>query len=401
NNVFHNQPHLPPRGIHHHHSVIPIQRLNRFQSQGYVHTKHFSGNIADRHHHLAVNFFNLIYPNPPDFLNVSKWNGKHGLTTADEQRLRDNQCERDLQSETSATAQFRVNFNFTVQRHQVGANHIESHAASGQFGLAWRSGEAGLEQQIEQLFLSKRLGSIGIKKTDFHRNLADLFVINAPPIIFHFHKNVVAAMVCPDSYSTDITLALLVANVFPFNSVCHSVAHQMDQRVRNLLDDVVIEFCFSALQLEFCAFPGSFGGIAHRSRKTSVQIPNRHHARLRDFILQAMRQLGELVNIGINTPDKPPKLRQDFADVGGNFRQGPGENVEIIIPVHFELAELGMRLARQRSIAGEWNAVSGNEIVGRAHARHVNAAEFVLFLELADFFLHARTGKIQHVSQVL
>jgi len=41
-----------------------------------------------------------------------------------------------------------------------------------------------------------------------------------------------------------------------------------------------------------------------------------------------MRQLGELVNVGIHAADKSIELRQNFRDVGGYFRQRAGEDIE-------------------------------------------------------------------------
>ena len=86
------------------------------------------------------------------------------------------------------------------------------------------------------------------------------------------------------------------------------------------------------------------GGIAHRAREARIKIADRHHARLRDFILQTVRKLGELVDVAIHTTNKAIELREHFGDVGGNFGQRAREDVEIVIAIHLQFAELSERM---------------------------------------------------------
>ena len=80
----------------------------------------------------------------------------------------------------------------------------------------------------------------------------------------------------------------------------HGVANQMNQRVGNMLNDVVVEFGFGAFKQKFHGLPGGFGGIANGSGKPRVKIADRHHAGGSNFVLQVVREFCELVDIGID-----------------------------------------------------------------------------------------------------
>ena len=56
----------------------------------------------------------------------------------------------------------------------------------------------------------------------------------------------VAAMVGADCHVAHLALAGVIAIVAALQAVGHSVANQMDERVGNLLDNVVIEFSLRA-----------------------------------------------------------------------------------------------------------------------------------------------------------
>ena len=68
---------------------------------------------------------------------------------------------------------------------------------------------------------------------------------------------------------------------------------------------------------------------------------------MRDLILQAMRQLGELVDIAVDAAHEAIQLGEHFRDVGGNFRERAREDAEVVVAIHLQLAEL--RVASVRS----------------------------------------------------
>ena len=54
-----------------------------------------------------------------------------------------------------------------------------------------------------------------------------------------------------------------------------------------------------------------------------------------------MSELGEFVDVAFDATDVALQLRQDFVDVGGNFRHGAREDVEIVVAIHLQFAEIG------------------------------------------------------------
>ena len=87
-------------------------------------------------------------------------------------------------------------------------------------------------------------------------------------------------------------------------------------------------------------FFGGFGGVANGAREQGIESADGHHARGGDFVLEVVGELGELVDVAFDAIDVALELREDFVDVGGNFGHGAGEDVEIVVAIHFEFAEL-------------------------------------------------------------
>ena len=125
------------------------------------------------------------------------------------------------------------------------------------------------------------------------------------------------------------------------DAVRHGVAHQVYQRVADLLNDAVVQFRIAARQVHFDLFAGGFGRIAHRAGQPRIQRADRHHSRGRDLVLQAMRQLCEFVDVTLDAPHKAFELHQDFFHIGRYLRHRPRQYVEIVVAVHFEFAEIG------------------------------------------------------------
>src|ERR1700733_3047587 len=121
--------------------------------------------------------------------------------------------------------------------------------------------------------------------------------------------------------ASSLWLAGALAILHTFNSMCDGVSHQMNQRIRDLLDNIIVELCFSAFFNQFHWLAANFRGVARGSREARVQIADGHHARLREPVLQMMRKLGELVDVHANASDKSAELGNNFGNVRGNFSE--------------------------------------------------------------------------------
>ena len=77
----------------------------------------------------------------------------------------------------------------------------------------------------------------------------------------------------------------------------------MNQRIGDLLNDVVIQFRFAPAS-EVHVFIGRLSPRRVRCAKSRIEIADRHHARRGNFVLQVVRELGEFVDVGFYAADE-------------------------------------------------------------------------------------------------
>ena len=111
-----------------------------------------------------------------------------------------------------------------------------------------------------------------------------------------------------------------------------------------------------------------------------------------------VRELREFVDVALDTADERFQLRQHLIDVRGNLRHGPGEDVEVVVTVHLELAELFEEAFFTGSGAGQKPLPLGIH-PGRADLR-ADAVELVLFLKFVDLAVQALLRKTECVDQL-
>src|SRR5205807_4413911 len=221
--LFDYDANLPPGHVHDHHAEEPIDRLDRFKPQDSVEPHDFGDNVANFCKLFAADLFDLVGLQAANLLHESQRHCEHVFATADEERLRDDEGQRHFQSKARAPALFGVHLDLAIQLHHVRTHYVEAHTASGQFALAGSSREAGMEKEVQQVLLAQIGRSIGADETVFDCRLADLFVIDAPAIVFNFYINVVAAMISAHGYVSMVALARLVTYLFPFDAMGHVI----------------------------------------------------------------------------------------------------------------------------------------------------------------------------------
>src|SRR5439155_19154830 len=102
-------------------------------------------------------------------------------------------------------------------------------------------------------------------------SLLDAFVVNASAVVFDFDVDMVAAMISAQGDATGLGLAREGAALRKFDAMRDGVANEMDERVGNLLNDVVVEFGLAAEEVEFHEFGGGAGGGANGGGKARVK----------------------------------------------------------------------------------------------------------------------------------
>ena len=111
-------------------------------------------------------------------------------------------------------------------------------------------------------------------------------------------------------------------------------------------------------------------------------------------------EFGEFVDVTFDAADEARELGEYFVDVGGDFRHGTGQNVEVVVAVHFEFAELGPDGRVTRGDAGEHLRRGIRVPRGAGHAGRADTVEFVFFLKFADFALEAFFREAQSLDEL-
>ena len=208
-----------------------------------------------------------------------------------------------------------LDLDFAIQGIQIGAHHVETDAAAGQFGLDGRGRESRMEEHFAHVAFGEAIGG-------FHRNQAALDgallhapVVDPAAVVLDFNVDVVAAVIRAQHDFSRGRLSRGGTIVAVLDSVRDGVTDEMSERIRNLLNDVVVEFGFASREFEFDFLVGRFGSVPHGARQARIQRPDGHHARGGDLILQVMRKFAELVNVTLDAPDESPELREHFVHV--------------------------------------------------------------------------------------
>ena len=141
-------------------------------------------------------------------------------------------------------------------------------------------------------------------------------------------------------------LAGALTRVAILDAVRDCVADEVNQRIGDVLNNIVVEFGVRAFEGQLDRLASGFGGVAHRARKAGIEISDRHHARGGDFVLQVVSELGEFVDVRIHAAHEAFELGQDNVHVRGNFSERARENVEVVVAIHFQLAEFEQIVGR-------------------------------------------------------
>ena len=94
----------------------------------------FRDHVAHAREQLSADVFDFLGAQAANFLDHGERKREDGCAATDEERLRNDQRQRHLHGEAGAAARFGANFDFAVQRVNIGAHDVEANAPAGQFG---------------------------------------------------------------------------------------------------------------------------------------------------------------------------------------------------------------------------------------------------------------------------
>src|SRR5947207_1040879 len=149
------------------HAEIAVDGLKRRQTEMGVETNDFGDDVADFGEQLSADVFDFVGANAADFLDNGQRQSKVGGSAAHEKRWGDDQCQRNFQYKLCALAGRAVNFDFAIERIQIGADYVESDSTAGEFRFRRGGGEAGMENHLAQIAFSKAVGGFGRDESAF------------------------------------------------------------------------------------------------------------------------------------------------------------------------------------------------------------------------------------------
>src|SRR5215472_810967 len=148
-----------------------------------------------------------------------------------------------------------------------------------------------MEQHLAHVAFCETVGGFDGNQAALDGALLHTLIIDPAPVIFDFKVDVVATVIGAQRDFSRRGLARCNAVAAELDSMRHGIAHQMDERIGNLLNNVVIEFGLASGEFQLDFLIRGLCRIAHRARKARIQRANRYHARRRNFILQVMRKM--------------------------------------------------------------------------------------------------------------
>ena len=133
---FHDDADLAAANIDDHQPVISIHRLHVLQTKLEIEADDFRHHIAHAGEQLAAHFFQVRVLQAADFFHEGQRESKHIFAAAHEQRLRNDEGERNLEREARTYTFLGFDLDLAIELVEVGADYVESHAAASQLGLA-------------------------------------------------------------------------------------------------------------------------------------------------------------------------------------------------------------------------------------------------------------------------
>src|SRR5262249_8144131 len=141
-NFFDDEADLAVAGVGDDHAEVTVDGLKRRKTEIGVKAHNFGDDVTDFGQKFAADVFDFVGANAADFLDDTKRQRVAGSSATNEERGRDDQGQRNFQSELGAFAALAVDFDFAIELIEVGPNDIEANTTAGEFGLRCGGGEA-------------------------------------------------------------------------------------------------------------------------------------------------------------------------------------------------------------------------------------------------------------------
>src|SRR5579862_7190081 len=217
---------------------------------------------------------------------------------ADRHRLAIDDGERQRQGDHEARSAPGVAayLDFAAELLDIAPDHVHPDSAAGDIGRAVGGGKARHEDEIVDLRVAQ-----GVGRTDqsaLARFAQDPGAVEPAAVIAHFDRDVAAAMARIKMNRACHGFAGRTAHIGLFDSMVDAVAHEVNERIADLLEDGLVEFGVLAGDLELDLLAESLRQIAHHAWEAAEYETDRQHAHAHDAFLQLAHVALELVEAG-------------------------------------------------------------------------------------------------------
>ena len=141
-----------------------------------------------------------------------------------------------------------LHFDGAAELLDVPAHHVHADAAAGDVGGLLGGGEAGQEDQLVDLLVGQRV--VRADQAARARLREDAVRVQAAAVIAHFDGDVAALVIRVEVHGAVRRLAGGHAHVGHFDAVVDAVAHQVHQRIADLLQHRLVELGLLAGHLQ-------------------------------------------------------------------------------------------------------------------------------------------------------
>ena len=117
------------------------------------------------------------------------------------------------------------------------------------------------------------------------------------------------------------------------------ILDQMQERIRQLLDDAVVDLGALASNRQRHRFPGGPSRLPHLLGHPGEESSDRHHARPGDLLAERRGQALDLSAVLADAAQERHVLDLDLAHVGRHLGHAPGQDVDVVIAVELQLGE--------------------------------------------------------------
>ena len=107
-----------------------------------------------------------------------------------------------------------------------------------------------MEEHLTKIALRETVSRLRGNKASLNRAVLHALVINTAAVIFDFDVNLIAAVIRAQHDVPRWGLPSADSFAAVFDTVRDRIAHQVNKRIGNLLDDVVVKFGFTAREIK-------------------------------------------------------------------------------------------------------------------------------------------------------